>query len=328
MTMKKISSGIIYALALTGTITLFVFAKKYYSATEKYNNLIDSTYSVYALPLPDTISFAGERVPLENFDVRESLDKEIHKITYWHSETFLYLKRAHRYFPEIEKILKKNGIPEDFKYLPVAESGLSNTISPAGAAGFWQIMKRTGQSYGLEINKEVDERYHFEKSAETACKYLKDAYKKYRNWALVAASYNTGQGNLDKQLKRQNASSYYDLLLNIETSRYVYRIIAFKIIMENPQKYGFKFRKRDLYPEIPYKEITIDTAVTDFSKFAENFKTNYKILKYLNPWLRDSFLTNKYNKKYTIKIPLEGSRNKNYTADLQNPDSIINTINF
>ncbi len=326
--MKKVINTLILFFALIGITALFIFAKNYYSAVKKYNDLRDSTYSVYALPVPDSITFAGERVPTENFDVREALDKELHKISYWHSETFLYLKRAHRYFPEIEKILKENGIPDDFKYLAVTESGLTNTVSPAGAAGFWQIMKKTGKSYGLEINNEVDERYHFKKSAETACKYLNNAYRKYHNWALVAASYNLGQGNLDKQINRQRASSYYDLLLNPETARYVYRIIAFKTIMENPQNYGFKFRKRDLYPSISYKEVILDSAVTDFAAYAENFNTNYKMLKIFNPWLRDSFLTNKYNKKYIIRIPSEGSRTKNYIKDIQNSDSIINTIEF
>ncbi len=326
--MQKATKTILILFAVIGISALFIYAGKYYSDIKKYNNLRDSTYSVYALPVPDSITFAGERVPLENFDVKEALDKELHKITYWHSETFLFLKRAHRYFPEIEKILKKNGIPDDFKYLAVTESGLTNTVSPAGAAGFWQIMKKTGKSYGLEINNEVDERYHFEKSAKTACRYLKDAYQKYHDWALVAASYNAGQGNIDKQLKRQKANSYYDLLLNPETSRYVYRIIAFKTIMENPQNFGFKYRKKDLYPEIPFKEITIDSAVTDFASFAEKHNTNYKMLKFFNPWLRDSFLTNKYNKKYTVKIPLTGSRTKDYVKEIINPDSIINTIEF
>ena len=326
--MQKITQTLLIIFAVAGLSALFIFARNYYSEIKKYNELRDSTYSVYALPMPDSIIFAGERVPVENFDVREALDKELHKITYWHSETFLYLKRAHRYFPQIEKILKENNIPDDFKYLAVTESGLTNVVSPAGATGFWQILKKTGQSYGLEINKEVDERYHLEKSTKAACNFLRDAYRKYQNWALVAASYNTGQGNLDKQLKRQKVKSYYDLLLNQETARYVYRMIAFKIIMENPQEYGFKFRKKDLYPEIPYKKIQIDTAVNDFAYFAEKFNTNYKILKYFNPWLRDSFLTNKYKKTYTLKIPLEGSRIKDYDKELSNPDSIINTIYF
>lgn len=326
--MRKATQTLLILFAVIGISALFIFARKYYSEIKKYNDLRDSTYSVYALPIPDSITFAGEKVPLKNFDVREALDKELHKITYWHSETFLYLKRAHRYFPRIEKILKENNIPDDFKYLAVTESGLTNTASPSGAAGFWQIMKKTGKSYGLEINNEVDERYNFEKSAKTACKFLKDAYRKYKNWTLVAASYNLGQGNLDKQLNRQKVNSYYDLLLNPETSRYVYRIIAFKTIMGNPQNFGFKFRKKDLYPAIPFSEFVLDTAVTDFADFAKKHDTNYKMLKYFNPWLRDSFLTNKYNKKYILKIPVKGSRTKNYTKNLIKPDSIINSIEF
>ncbi len=326
--MQKITQTLLIIFAVIGISVLFVYAGRYYSEIKKYNDLRDSTYSVYALPVPKNITFAGEKVPTEYFDVKEAVDKELHKITYWHSETFLYLKRAHRYFPQIEKILKENGIPDDFKYLAVTESGLSNSVSPSGAAGFWQILMKTGKSYGLEINDEIDERYNFDKSTQTACKYLNNAYRKYHNWALAAASYNLGQGNLDKQLKRQHASSYYDLLLNSETARYVYRIIAFKTIMKNPQNYGFKFRKCDLYPEIPFQKITIDSAVTDFAEFAESYNTNYKILKYFNPWLRDSFLTNKNNKKYTVNIPAEGSRSKNYIKDIKNPDSIINTIEF
>ncbi|NPA68123.1 MAG: lytic transglycosylase domain-containing protein [Chlorobi bacterium] len=320
---------LLVAFAVVGISTLFIYAGKMYRYDiRKYNALRDSTYSVYALPIPDSVTFAGEHVPLEYFDVREALDKELHKITYWHSQTFLYLKRAHRYFPVIEKILEKNGIPDDFKYLAVTESGLTNIVSPSGAAGFWQIMKKTGQSYGLEINKEIDERYNLEKASETACKYLNDMHRKYKNWALAAAAYNAGQGNLDKQLKRQKAESYYDLLLNTETARYVFRIIAFKIIMENPQNFGFKFRKRDLYPEIPYKTVILDSAVNNFADYAEQFETNYKMLKFFNPWIRDSFITNKNNKKYTIKIPAKGCRSEDYSKNIENPDSIINNINF
>jgi membrane-bound lytic murein transglycosylase D len=210
--------------------------------------------------------------------------------------------------------------------LAVAESGLSNVVSPAKAAGFWQFMKKTALSYGLEVNDEVDERYHLEKSTIAACKFLKNAYKKYGDWALVAASYNMGQGNLDKQIQRQGCNKYYDLLLNAETSRYVYRLIAFKLIMTNPHSYGFKFRKKDLYPEIPVYTVKLDSAVTDFASFAKNHGTNYKMLKYFNPWLRDNILTNKYKKTYTITLPEKDSRHKDYFNGLVDADSIINTI--
>ncbi len=313
--MKKITYILISFFSVVGILSIFIFAKNYIILEQKYNDLRDSTYSVYALPVPDSVFFAGERVPIENFDVREALDMELHKICYWHSETFLYLKRAHRYFPVIEKILKENNIPDDFKYLAVAESGLTNAVSPSGATGFWQFLKTTGQSYDLEITKEIDERYHLEKSTEAACRYLKYLYKIYGNWAMAAASYNTGQGNLNKQVTKQNKENYYDLLLNSETSRYVYRIVAFKLIMTNPQDYGFKFRKLDLYPQIPVNLVKLDTSVTDFAAYATHFKTNYKLLKYFNPWLRENFLTNTNNKSYSIQIPKPGSRSKNYFTE-------------
>lgn len=312
--MKKILYGIIAGFAVVGIFSLFMFSKDHIPSQlpTVNNDTVIFTYNAYAFSIPDSIMFAGEPIPLQNFDVRESLDKEIHKIAYWHSETLLYLKRANRYFPEIEKILNANGIHDDFKYMAVTESGLTNSVSPAGATGFWQILKATGQSYGLEINNEVDERYHIEKSTVAACKYLKDAYRKYKNWSLAAASYNAGMGNLDKVITAQKANSYYDLLLNEETSRYVYRIIAFKLIMSEPQKYGFKISKDDLYSPIPVRQVTLDSAVTDFAAYAKQFDTNYKMLKYFNPWLRDSFLTNKTGKSYTILIPEKNARTMNY----------------
>ncbi len=310
--MNKISTFLLSIFALGGITGIFIFAKKSFEDDQKYNELRDSTYSVYALPIPDSVTFAGEKVPLENFDVREALDKELHKITYWQSESLLYFKRANRYFPTIEKILKEKGMPDDFKYLAVAESGLTNVISPAKATGFWQFLKSTGKSYGLEINNEVDERYHLEKSTIAACKFLKKINKKYKNWAMTAAAYNMGQSNLDKQIKKQKNDNYYDLLLNAETSRYVFRIIAFKLIMSNPEHFGFKFRHKDLYPQIPVYKIELDTAVTDFAIFAQNIGINYKMLKTFNPWLRENFLTNKNKKTYYLKIPKENSRNKKY----------------
>ncbi len=309
---KKILSGLIIGFSFIGISGLFIFSKEHYQIIEKKSDTIVTKYTATAYPLPDSITFAGEPVPLQNFDVREALDKEIHKIAYWHSETLLYLKRANRYFPIIENILKANNLHSDFKFLAVTESGLTNSVSPTGATGFWQFLKATALSYGLEVNDEVDERYHIEKSTIAACKYLKDAYRKYKNWSLAAASYNAGQGNIDKYLKTQKVNSYYDLLLNEETSRYVYRIIAFKLIMSNPEKYGFIFLKEDLYPEIPVRQMTLDTAVTDFANYAEHFNTNYKMLKYFNPWLRDSFLTNKTKKSYTIILPEINARTQQY----------------
>jgi hypothetical protein len=265
-------------------------------------------YVVTGVNMPERIEFAGEPVPVQNFDVRESLDMELLINTYWQSHTMLLIKRANRYFPVIEEILKKNGLPEDFKYLPVAESDLMNLVSPANAVGFWQIRKATGRELGLEINPEIDERYHLEKSTEAACKFLKRSYELYGSWTMAAASYNVGRTGLNRQINRQDERYYYDLLLNTETGRYVYRLIALKLIMEDPEEYGFEFSKKDLYPRIPTYKVTVDSAVTDFAAFAKNHSINYKVLKFFNPWLRDNKLTNPSGRTYYISIPRKGYR--------------------
>jgi hypothetical protein len=265
-------------------------------------------YGVYALVIPDSLTFAGEKVPVNYFDVYENLDRELHSNVYWHSNFFLFLKRANRFFPVIEPILKKNGIPDDMKYLCVAESGFTHAVSPAGATGFWQFMKATAESYGLRINEEIDERYHIEKSTEAACRHLKDLYKVYKSWALVAAAYNMGQGGLDKQMKSQKVNSYYDLMLNDETARYVFRIMAIKLIFENPKKFGFNFLPRQLYTRIPVNEIKIDSTITDLPGFAIDQGINYKILRIFNPWIRQSQLTVNEGQQYIITVPQEGYR--------------------
>lgn len=254
-------------------------------------------------PIPEEIVFCGERVPLEDFDVYERIDREFLVNTYWHSATLLYLKRANRWFPVIEPILKRNGIPEDFKYMSVAESGIINIVSPDGATGFWQMMPAAAKKYGLEINAEVDERYNVEKSTQAACDYLKDAYAKFGNWTLAAASYNMGLDGIEKQIARQKTKNYYNLLLNDETFRFIARIVTLKEIIKNPRKYGFYFTDKDLYPEIETREIRVNYPISDFADFAKKYKINYKILKLLNPWLRDNFLKNKSQKTYFIKIP-------------------------
>jgi len=274
------------------------------------SELIRRTYGVFALEIPDSMAFAGEDVPLENFDTWESLDRELLVNTYFHSQTLLYIKKTTRYFPVIETILKEHNIPEDFKYLPLAESGLSNAVSPAEAVAFWQLMAGTAREYGLEVNAEVDERYHLEKSTVAACSYLLKSYDKYQNWTLVAASYNNGRRGVDRQIERQDEMNYYDLLLNEETARYIFRILAIKLIIEDPRKYGFYFDEDDLYQPFPYHEVTVDSTISSFSEFAKGFNTNYKMLKYLNPWLRESYLSNKKGKSYQIKIPEEGGRTR------------------
>lgn len=275
---------------------------------KQYSEEYKKNYNVYSIPIPDEMFFANEDVPIKQFDVRESFDRELHVNGYWQSQTLSFFKKANRFFPIIEPILKKNGIPDDFKYIAVIESGLSNVVSPAGARGIWQFMPTTAKEYGLEVSDEVDERYHLEKATHAACKYFKDAYKIFNNWTLVAASYNIGMSSLSKQVNKQKVDSYYDLQLNEETSRYIYRILAVKLIMSNPENYGFRFRKKDLYSPIPSTTITVDSAITDLTTFAIENKINYKILKILNPWLRQSSLQNKEKKKYEIKILKEGFR--------------------
>jgi membrane-bound lytic murein transglycosylase D len=259
--------------------------------------------------LPAEVSFAGEKMPLNNFDTRESLERELLTSAYRHSSTFLIIKRANRYLPVIEKILKENGIPDDFKYLVAAESEYSNMVSPAGATGFWQIMQETGREEGMEINNEVDERYSIEKSTRFACDYFKKSFEKYGNWTLAAASYNGGRSAIDEQIAIQHQYNYYDLLLTEETARYIFRAVAYKLVISNPENFGFRISKNDLYPELKYYEVKVDTSVTSFSDFAGHFGTNYKLLKTLNPWLRKPYLTAKQNKVYLIKIPEDGMRN-------------------
>jgi len=253
-----------------------------------FQSQFNENYRIYSLNVPENLKFCGEKVPVFDLDIRERLDRELLVNTYWQSNSMLYHKRASKWFPIIEPILKANGIPDDFKYLSLIESGLMNVVSSAGATGFWQLMKKTSQEFGLVVNTEVDERYHLQKSTEAACRYLNEAYERYGDWTLAAASYNMGMNGLDRQLERQKASNYYDLLLNNETSRYVFRIIAIKEILEHPTKYGFHYRLKDLYLPPETYSITIDTSISDFAAFAEINGTTYKVLKIFNPWLRKS----------------------------------------
>lgn len=266
-------------------------------------NKIANAVSV-PVPLPEAASFAGENVPLEHFDVRESLDRELQVTAFFHSQSVLYLKRSTRFLPQIEKILGEEGIPDDFKYLPFVESGYSNAVSPAGAAGYWQFLKGTAEEVGLEVNDEVDERYHLEKSTRAACKFLKESYQLYGSWSLAAASYNMGRRRLSEAIVKQKANNYFDLWLNEETSRYVFRIIAMKMMIENPTAFGFHLQESDYYPPMQSKTITIDSPILDMGEFAASNKVDYKIFRYYNPWLRAYQLKNPLKKTYTIQIPL------------------------
>jgi len=267
--------------------------------------VVESKTEFRSPPMPDSVTFAGEQVPLDRFDVKEALDRELLSNAYFHSQTIRYIKLAPRYFSIIEPILKKEGIPDDFKFLALAESGLDpRAVSPVHAIGFWQFMKGTAMQYGLEVNNEVDERYNVVKSTYAACDYLKDAYEKYGNWTMVAASYNAGMRGIDRQLERQKTDSYYNLLLVEETERYVFRIVALKLILENPAKYNFIIPESEKYPIIPTKNVEITGSVEDFADFAHKLGINYKLLKDFNPWLRQSYLKNPSHRKYVIEIPV------------------------
>lgn len=269
--------------------------------------LPDSGYKIAAIEIPDDLNFAGEAVPLDDPEVMERVDREFLVNTYWQSNALLLMKRAHKYFPVIEPILAKNGIPDDFKYLAVAESGLVNLVSPAGATGFWQLMKSTARENGLEVNDNVDERYDVQKSTEVACAYLKKAKDKFGSWTLAAASYNAGSTGIQRYMDVQKQKDYYDLLLGEETGRYLFRIMAIKEILSAPEKYGFEIEKKDLYSNVPTFSVEVDTAITNFADFAELYEINYKILKRHNPWLREPFLNNTSHKKYSIEIPYKNS---------------------
>ncbi len=256
-------------------------------------------------PLPEAISFMDEVVPLYRFDVMESLERELLVNSYFHSQTFRMIKLAPRFFKLIDPILAEEGVPADFRYLAVAESGLNpKAASPAGAVGIWQFMRSAASDYKLEVSKEVDERYHIEKSTRAACRYLKDSYKKYGSWPLVAASYNAGRASVDRQLARQKVNSYFDLLMSEETERYVYRILALKLIMENPGNYGFMVADEERYSLWETRKVEIRGPVSNLADFALSHGTNYKMLKYYNPWLRDNTLANPTGKVYVVDLPV------------------------
>lgn len=288
---------IIILLIIVSGISIFAISN------DKKN---DITHEGTARYFPIQIDFSGEKVPLDIQDVRERLDRELLVNANLHATTILIMKRANRVFPIIEPILEKYGVPDDFKYLAVIESGLVNAVSPAGARGVWQFMPETAKEKGMEISETVDERYHLEKSTEAACKYLIVAKEKFGSWTLAAASYNGGMTGVNKQINMQQVKDYYDLLLNEETSRYVFRILALKEIMKNAEKYGFSISDHELYKYVQTKQIVVDSTILNLADFAKKQGVNYKILKLYNPWLRDTKLDNKNKKAYNILIPVEG----------------------
>jgi hypothetical protein len=292
-TLKKIGC-IVGLIVVSGTLI-------HSAAYNKSANVGDKTERYY----PSVMDFAGEKTPLELPDVKERFDRELIVNAYLHGSMILIVKRANREFPIIEPILKKYGVPDDFKYLAVAESALVNATSSAGAKGVWQFMPATAKERGMEVTDEVDQRYHLIKSTEAACEYLLNAKEKMGSWTLAAASYNGGLTGVNRQITSQGVNNYYDLLLTEETYRYVFRILALKEIMQNPVLYGFTFRKDELYTGIPTRKVEVDSSILDLAAFAKQEGINYKILKIHNPWLRDKKLTVASGKKYEIEIPLK-----------------------
>ena len=258
---------------------------------------------VHDIELPETMEFCGENVPLDRFYVRESLERELMVNTYRHASTILLLKRTTRWFPVIEPILRKNNLPKDFVYLAMIESDLTNAVSPSKAVGFWQFLEGTGKQYSLEIYKEVDMRYHQEKETQAACDFLNELHTKFGSWTLAAAAYNCGNGRISKVLEEQRVDSYYDMQLPEETQRYMFRILALKLITENPEKYGYQISDNGWYPPYETKTVTVTESIPNLVDFAYEQGTNYKMLKYYNPWLRSNSLTISAGNSYDIKIP-------------------------
>ena len=324
--MKKLSIAaiVLSVLAIVGEILICASSRE--DSEEVLQRAISNNYRIYSPILPDTMSFAGEKVPLSTYYVHEGLDLEVITNMYRHSSTMLYFKRANRYFPIIEPILKKNGLPSDFKYLCVIESGLTNATSPAKAQGFWQFIPSTGANYGLTVNDEIDMRNNLTASTEAACKYIRSLYNKFHSWTAAAAAYNCGENGLARRISKQSTDNYYDLWLNSETSRYVYRILAMKLIMQNPQKYGFHLRQCDLYPPIPTRAATLSGQNVDLYEFARSNGTSYKMLRMLNPWIQTDVLKNKSNQKYMVQLPVKNGTESKTIAPGRRETSFITSI--
>lgn len=318
--MKKLSIIAIFLASAAIVCEILTFDTHKESSEELYRKAFKSNYRIYSPTLPDTLAFAGERVPLETYYVYEGLDRELLVNTYWQSNMMLWLKRAGRYFPIIEPILKRNGVPDDFKYLCVIESGLMNVTSPAGAAGYWQFIPATAKRYGLEITTGIDMRRNLEASTEAACRFLNDLHRNLGSWTAAAAAYNCGEAGLSSRMRKQGVASYYDTYLNRETTRYLYRILAAKLIMQSPQDYGFCIRQCDLYPPLRYQTVQLSGQNVDLYRFAKSNGTTYKMLRELNPWFDSDVIPNKANKTYSVKIPVaDGHKNAKLRQEANRP---------
>lgn len=299
----------VYTVLLTSAIAIAIFSS-YSKSEEKPKNIFQKPIEEGNLPqvitsvdLNKNFDFAGEQLPMDNFDVRERLERELLVNSYWHSTTLLHIKSMYRYYPEISRILKENEVPNDFFYLAVAESSLRNETSPAGAKGFWQFMRPTGQYFGLEISGEVDERFNMEKATKAACDYIKDYKRQFGTWTMAAAAYNMGGPNLKEAIQEQKEENYYDLNLNAESNRYLFRIVALKEILSNPKEFGFVLSDEDTYQPLGYDIVKVNGPIESLADFAKKYGTTYRMLKLFNPWLLSHKLTNAPRKEYEIKVP-------------------------
>jgi len=316
--MKKRTLFLILAALLIGGVGFTVGYAVTQNNCEEHPNYYANKLT--SPPVPTKLSFAGEEVPLDVYWVREALDRELIVNTYQHSKTIRIIKLSARVFPIIEPILKEEGVPDDFKYLCVAESGLENVTSPAGAAGYWQFIASTAKIYGLSITNDVDERCHLEKATRAACKYLKKCKNEFGSWSLAAAAYNRGEGGLAAAIEDQGCNNFWDLWLNSETSRYLYRILSFKLIFENPQLYGVEICPAEQYLPVACREITVSTSIPSLPIFAKEQGVTYRELRNLNPWIKNNKLTIPAGKSYTIKLPEKaGQSYKDLIKKCENP---------
>ncbi len=297
--MKKL-----YKIGGLAAATIFSLCECAADSTPRIGGTPTQEVHYQAPTIPDGISFCGERVDLTNYYLRERFDRELLSFSYWHSQVFLLIKRANKFFPIIEPILKANGVPDDFKYLALIESNLDQRAqSPAKAVGIWQILPGTGKDAGLVINDDVDERYNVEKATKVACSMLKHTHDASGSWTLAAAAYNTGHARVMRQIDTQQTNNYFDMLFSEETNRYVFRIIMAKYLMEDPQRMGFYLTKEDLYYPVESEVVKVDSTINNLTDFAKERGINYQLLKDANPWLRSNKLPNKEGKEFFIKIP-------------------------
>lgn len=309
-------------IIIISTLSVLLLGSVAFAVTQKIQNEPKPNYYANKITspyIPEKMTFAGEEVPLDIYWVREALDRELIVNCYQHSKTLRIFKLSARIFPIVEKILKEEGVPEDFKYLAVAESGLENVTSPAAAGGYWQFIPATAKNYGLEVTSEIDERCNIEKSTRAACQYLKRSKKMFGSWVLAAAAYNRGEGGLQKAISDQNNNDYWSLWLNSETSRYVYRIMAFKLLFENPKEYGIDICPAEMYQPVPCKDTVVTATIADLASFAQQNGVSYREFRDLNPWIKSSRLLVAAGKSYTIKMPQKAA--ENYKALFMNQNN-------